>query len=284
MTDPAVDRSSSRERLRRGAYLMPSVLTIGNMVLGFYAVIRGLRGDFHTAAYLLFAAGILDTLDGRIARAVGSDSAFGREYDSLADVMTFGFVPSLLSYLWGLDALGRIGWLVPAFFVVCTATRLARFNVQAEVVDKRYFVGMPCPAAAGVIASLFLVLPLPEPLLQPDHRGLLLGVMLFALVAGGALMVSTFRYPSLKQVDGQKWSYRKLLFPAILILIFAWWPTAFFFTVAVVYTVTGPLGWVIGRLRRSGSDEPVPSADEDEGENRLRDAAGDAGPAAVEQP
>ncbi|HBL32025.1 MAG TPA: CDP-diacylglycerol--serine O-phosphatidyltransferase, partial [Acidobacteria bacterium] len=146
-------------RLRRGAYLLPSLFTICNMLLGFYAIILGLRQDFRMAALLVFIAAIVDTLDGRIARMTGTESDFGREYDSLADVITFGATPALLTYLWGLRLFDRDAWLIPLFYMVCAATRLARFNVQTKVVDYRFFVGLPVPAAAGTICSILFFAP-----------------------------------------------------------------------------------------------------------------------------
>jgi CDP-diacylglycerol--serine O-phosphatidyltransferase len=241
-----------RTRIRRGAYLLPSAFTIGNMLLGFYAVVLGLRGAlnggstgaFKTAALLVFVAGLLDGLDGRIARLTGTDSDFGREYDSLADLLTFGVAPALLAYAWGLHDLDRIGWLLPLFFVVCCATRLARFNVQIRVVDSRWFVGLPAPAAAGAICSLLFFAP------DPEWRPWLLGAMATCLVAIGVLMVSTFRYHSFKRIDlRQRRSYRALLPIAAVILVAAVHPPAFFLAVAVVYTLSAPLAWAWGRLR-----------------------------------
>jgi CDP-diacylglycerol---serine O-phosphatidyltransferase len=257
-------RRRMQTRLRRGAYLLPSAFTIGNMLLGFYAVICGLRsaldggppGAFEKAALLVFSAALLDGLDGRIARLTGTDSDFGREYDSLADLFTFGVAPALLAYAWGLHWLDRVGWLVPLFFVVCSATRLARFNVQVRVVDSRYFVGLPAPAAAGAICSLLFFAP------DPDWRPWLQGMMVVALIAIGALMVSTFRYPSFKHLDlRRRWSYRALLPIAAVILVVAYYPTAIFLAVAVIYTASAPLTWLWGRLRRrSGGDDPVAEA------------------------
>jgi CDP-diacylglycerol--serine O-phosphatidyltransferase len=242
-------------RLRRGAYLLPSAFTIGNMLLGFYAVVLGLRGAFNggssgafqTAALLIFIAGVLDSLDGRIARLTGTDSDFGREYDSLADLLTFGAAPALLAYAWALHGLGRVGWLVPLFYVVCCATRLARFNVQVRVVDSRNFVGLPAPAAAGSICSLLFFAP------DPDWRPWLQGLMVFSLITIGVLMVSTFRYASFKRFDlRRRWSYRALLVIAAVILVAAIYPPAFFLAVAMVYTTSGPLAWLWGRLRSRG--------------------------------
>jgi CDP-diacylglycerol--serine O-phosphatidyltransferase len=242
-----------RQRLRRGAYLLPSVFTIGNILMGFYAVVRGHRGDFQGAALLVFAAAFLDALDGRIARLTGTDSDFGREYDSLADVLTFGAAPALLVYFWGLHELGRAGWLVPLFYLVCTATRLARFNVQARVTDGRAFVGLPAPAAAGGLCSLLFFAP------DREWRTWMASLLLLALLLLGGLMVSTFRYRSFKQFDlRQRWSYRAVLSLAAVILVVAYHPPAFFLAVAVIYTASGPLGWLLGRPR--GGTQAGPSA------------------------
>ena len=117
--------------------MLPSLLTIGNILLGFYALVSGLRGDFQKAALLIFAAALLDNLDGKLARLTGTESDFGREFDSLADVLTFGATPAVLAYLWGLNDLGRIGWLVPLCYLVCTAGRLARFNGTSSACRRR---------------------------------------------------------------------------------------------------------------------------------------------------
>lgn len=244
-----------RRRLARGAYLLPSLFTMGNILLGFYAIVRAYRGDYPQAALLIFAAAVLDALDGRIARLTGTESDFGREFDSLADVMTFGLAPAMISFLWGLHELGRVGWLVPLFFVVCTATRLARFNVQTDVVDKRFFVGLPSPAAAGAIVSLFFLIPPPETLFERE-LWTARAVLFFALVTVGSLMVSTFRYPSFKKLDlRQRWSYRGVLVLAGTVLVLLYQPKAFFFAAAFLYTLAGPVGWVVRRLRREGDGD-----------------------------
>ncbi len=241
-----------RRRLQRGIYLLPSLFTIGNILLGFYALVCGLRGDFQKAALLVFAAGILDGLDGRIARLTGTESEFGREFDSLADVIAFGVTPALLSYRWGLDSLGRLGWLVPLLYVVCTATRLARFNVQTKAVDSRYFVGLPAPAAACTLASILFFRPSVQ---QVPLWGLALVIVAILILAG--LMVSTFRYWSPKRIDlRQRWSYRMAFPVAAVLLVVAYHPPAFFFAVGVLYSLSGPTLWVRGRwqyrLRQPG--------------------------------
>ena len=241
-----------RQRLRRGVYLLPSLFTTGNIVMGFYAIVRGFRGDFATAALIIFIAGVLDGLDGRIARMTHTESDFGREFDSLADLFTFGVAPAVLAYLWGLEQLGRIGWLIPLFFLICTAVRLARFNVQSKVVDSRFFVGLPSPAAAGSIASFLFVAP------DSEWKVWLQAAMLLALVGVGSLMVSTFRYPSFKKIDlRQRWSYRVVLPWAAGILALAFHPPAFFLSAAVVYTTMGPASWLWGRLRRRAGESTI---------------------------
>ena len=270
-------QSQIPRRLRRGAYLLPSLFTIGNMLLGFYAIVLGLRRDpgpdFRTAALLIFIAAILDTLDGRIARMTGTESEFGKEYDSLADVVTFGAAPALLTYLWGLRPFDRDAWLIPLFYMVCAATRLARFNVQTKVVDSRFFVGLPVPAAAGMICSILFFAPdnhlssqdLPVWMQGIDLEGLQVWMQVLvatALLLIGVLMVSTFRYYSFKKFDlRQRWSFRALIPVAAIVLVVYYIPYAFFLALAVTYTLSAPLSWLIGRLRgghRPEDEAPPP--------------------------
>ena len=170
--------------------------------------------------------------------------------------MTFGAVPALLAYLWGFAGDGewqRAGWLAPLFFMVCTATRLARFNVQTKIVDARWFVGLPTPAAAGAICSILFFAP------DPEWRPWLEALMLAALVLVGALMVSTIRYRSPKQLDPRRrWSYRVLLPVAAVVLVLALHPPATFLVLSVLYTVSGPLAYLAGKLRRRPAPPPSP--------------------------
>jgi CDP-diacylglycerol--serine O-phosphatidyltransferase len=240
-------------------YLLPSLFTLGNIFLGFLAVVEGLDGHFVRAAILLFSAGVLDALDGRIARLTGTESEFGKAFDSLADVLTFGSTPALLAYIWGLAELGRIGWLAPIFFLICTATRLARFNVQTKSVDSRFFVGLPSPAAAGAIGSFLLIAPqsgtwvaitasAPASTLDRGGPAWLPVLMVVTLFVIGLLMVSTFRYPSFKRIDfGQRRSYRLLIPVTAVLILAAIHPPAFFVSLAVLYTCYGPLAWLAGR-------------------------------------
>lgn len=245
--------------LRKGAYLLPSLFTVGNIALGFYAVVLALEGEYRPAVLLIFLAAVLDGLDGRIARVTQTESDFGREYDSLADVITFGVGPALLAYLWGLDHLDRIGWFAPLFFIVCAATRLARFNINTRVVDKRFFVGLPAPAGAGTVGSVLYFLSFGEP--GPLTRGILLTVL--AIVS--LLMVSNFRYYSFKELDPRRrWSFRIVVPIALVILVLAFSPAGVFLTVSGSYALSGPTLWLRGLLRRSGSAGEAPKQAGDE--------------------
>ena len=250
MTRP---ESRLRRHRRRAAFLLPSAFTIGNIFLGFFAVILALRGRFVWAAGCILIAGVVDNLDGRIARMTGTESDFGREFDSLADVVAFGVAPALVAHLWGLLVWNRVGWLVPLYFVVCCATRLARFNVQTVRADKRFFVGLPCPAAGGGIACILLAVP------HAEGRVWLLATMSVALGLLGTLMVSTFRYWSFKSVDFRRpHSYRVALPLAAMILLLAFYPEAFLPVMALSYALSGPTYWLLNRAR-FGRPAPPPA-------------------------
>src|ERR671919_2942431 len=153
-------RTDRPRRFRRGVYLLPSLFTVANLFCGYACVVYAMRADFDTAALLIGVAMIVDTLDGFIARLTNTSSAFGVQLDSLADVVSFGLAPAILAFAWGLWPLQRLGWAVGFLYVTAAALRLARFNIQtAAVTDKRYFVGMPSPAAAAVIASTVFLYP-----------------------------------------------------------------------------------------------------------------------------
>jgi CDP-diacylglycerol--serine O-phosphatidyltransferase len=246
-------RRRLQRRMRRGAYLLPSLFTIGNILLGFYAIVCGLETEFKKAALLVFVAGILDSLDGRIARMTGTESDFGKEFDSLADIVTFGVTPALLTYLWGVKDLARDAWMVPLFYLVCAATRLARFNVQVKAVDSRYFVGLPAPAAAGAICSLLFFAP------EAEWRDWLEVLVASALLLIGVLMVSTFRYHSFKDFDlRRRWSYRAAAPLAAIVLVIVYVPRATFLVIAILYSLSAPVSYLLGRLRARRAPLPPP--------------------------
>ena len=188
-------RTIARLRLRRGVFLLPSLLTTANIFCGFVSIVVAFEGEFRTAAILIILAGLLDGLDGRIARLMGGASEFGGEFDSLADVVSFGLAPAFVAHVWGLVPLKRYGWVVAFLFLVCGAIRLARFNIQHGASDRRWFVGLPIPMAAAAVAGC--VLAFRRPIL--DRR--LSWVFAIVVVAIALLMVSRFRYRSFKDID-----------------------------------------------------------------------------------
>jgi CDP-diacylglycerol--serine O-phosphatidyltransferase len=245
-----------RRGVRRGVYVIPALFTVGNVFCGFLSLDAAVRGRFDLAAGLLFLAGFLDSLDGRVARMTGSTSAFGEQLDSLADVLSFGLAPAFLVYHWGLHAYGRIGLLASFLFLVCGACRLARFNVQLNVVDKRWFVGLPIPAAAGALCGLIWVLP--EPLPDPRIAAGMLGVTLVL----GFLMVSTFRYRSFKDVDLRSRRSVRLV-PLVLLVIAAvaaWRPDVCLAGLALVYGLSAPTAHFAAALFRRRTPPPAGDA------------------------
>ncbi len=223
------------DRFRRGAYLLPNLCTAMNMFCGFYAMIAAVNGKFVSAASAILIAGIFDNLDGKIARATHSTSQFGVEFDSLADLVSFGVAPGVLMYLWALEPLGRIGWLAAFLFVVCGALRLARFNTQVATVSSDHFVGLPIPAGAGMNAVTVLFCDRLGLVAHPFSILLMLYLLSF-------LMVSTMRYSSFKQAELIRNKSFNALVAAILVLIFiAAQPSIALFLIGVVYVVSGPV-------------------------------------------
>jgi CDP-diacylglycerol---serine O-phosphatidyltransferase len=240
-----------RVRMRRGAYLLPSLLTLGNLFCGYACVIFALRHEFAQAAMFIGFAIVLDMLDGRVARMTGTSSAFGVEFDSLADVVSFGMAPAVLCFAWCLKQFDQAGWAASFVFVSAAAIRLARFNIQTNVpgMDKRYFVGMPSPAAAGVPAAT--VFAYPEFLAGWPYNLLALPMVLVPAF----LMVSTVRYRSFKSIDlGTRRSYRGLLLMALVIAAIATHPQITLVVVAYGYLASGLIGWAWARLGRRTAD------------------------------
>ena len=206
-------RERKDKKFRRGIYILPSTFTIGNIFCGFYAIIASFKGDFHIAAVLIGIAFVLDSLDGRIARLTRSTSAFGRQFDSLADIISFGVAPSLLVFSWAFSNLGRVGWLTSLIFIICGAMRLARFNIQKSPVDTRYFVGLPIPATAFFLATMVFYYPN-----RIDNK--ITSIFIMGLVyMVSFLMISKLRYRSFKDIDFRK---RKSYFIIIIIALFFW--------------------------------------------------------------
>ena len=236
-------------RSKRGIYLLPSVLTTFGMFAGFYSIISSINGDFTIAAISILIAMFWDTLDGRVARLTNTQSAFGAEYDSLADLVSFGLAPALLVYQWTLYELGRFGWLAAFVYLACAALRLARFNTQVGIADKRYFQGLPSPAAAGVIASMIWLKIWTFASFDSDviSLGYYLGAGITILC--GLLMVSNIRYYSFKEFDSKKASFRFLLIVILSLIILVSKPNIILFTGFFVYLLSGPVITIVGLNR-----------------------------------
>ena len=241
----------TRERLSRGLFVLPTLFTVGNLFCGYLSVWCSIRGTFEIAAVLIIAAGVLDGLDGRIARLTHSTSAFGEQYDSMADLVSFGVAPAVLAYSWGLSDFHRLGWMVSFLFVVCGSMRLARFNIQTHVVDKRYFVGLPIPAAAGAIATM--VLATPERL---ESRVWMAGLLALTAVLS-YLMISTIRYRSFKDLDLRR-KRPVWILPAIALFfaVVALRPELALASLAIVFVLSGPLAKIAGLFRRKETAVP----------------------------
>ena len=233
-------------RLRRGVYLLPSLFTMGNMWCGYASVVYALKGEYETAAPLIGIAYALDALDGRIARMTGTESEFGLQLDSLADVISFGIAPAVLAYAWGLSSLGRVGWAAGFMFVACAAMRLARFNVQsAGGADKRYYVGIPSPAAAAVIAATVFIYPWG----LYDYRAAL--PALAVVLVPAVLMVSTITCRSFKDLDLKSRRSFRVLIPIAAAIVAIWThPRAVLLVAAYTYLASGFVGMAITRFRR----------------------------------
>jgi CDP-diacylglycerol--serine O-phosphatidyltransferase len=256
------EASENPKKLSMHIYVLPNLVTTGNIFFGFYAIIQSIKGDFERAAYAIVAAAVFDLMDGRLARLTRSTSKFGAEYDSLCDLVSFGLAPAIMLYMWALQPFGRIGWIACFLYVTCGALRLARFNVQAGVVEKAYFQGLPIPMAAGIVASS--VLAIVDLQMEPSgNRGLLAMTFLLAIV-----MVSTFRYRSFKDLDlKRRLPFRYLIFGVGIIAIVAYRPEVNLFLLFLGYAVLGAVFGVLnfGRSKIPASAySPSRSADDDE--------------------
>jgi len=235
--------------MRGGIYLLPSMLTLGNLLGGFYAIVSVFNGNYVPAAMAILIAGVFDALDGAFARLTGTATDFGIQLDSLADLVSFGIAPGMLAYSWALQPFQRIGWLACFLFVSCGALRLARFNVQARGGDKRYFVGLPIPAAAGFIASFVLfmkdsssIVLFQHEILSPPVTSTLVALSIYLL---SFLMVSRIKYLGLKGVDFRKQRPFALLVVLILcILLIASQPALLIFGFFFSYILSGLVRYI----------------------------------------
>lgn len=234
------------ELKRRGIYILPNLFTTAALFCGFFAIVQAMQGDFERAAIAVFVAMVLDGLDGRVARLTHTQSAFGAEYDSLSDMVSFGAAPSLVIYEWALRDLGRLGWIAAFIYCAGAALRLARFNTTLEVVDKRFFQGLPSPAAAALVAGFVWVM-LTLGVAGSEVDWLACAVTIFA----GVTMVSNIRYYSFKDINLRK-SVPFFVIAAIALgfALMALKPEITLFGFFVLYGLSGYVLAAIGLTRR----------------------------------
>lgn len=228
----------------KGIYLLPNLITTGALFAGFFAIIAAMNGDFENAAIAIIAAGILDGLDGGVARLTNTQSKFGAEYDSLSDCVAFGVAPGLVAYSWGLTSLGKVGWAAAFIYVACAALRLARFNVQAGSSDKRFFIGLPSPTAAALVATMVWL---------GASRGLdgneVSWVVALLTAGAGVLMVSNVLYHSFKEYRIGRVPMRVLLGVIVAFAIILMDPPLVLLVVALSYIASGPVLHLMRRRR-----------------------------------
>jgi len=249
--DSLPERTVLKARLRRrGIYLLPNLFTTAALFAGFYAIVQAMNGNFEYSSIAVFIAMVLDGLDGRVARLTGTQSEFGAEYDSLSDMVSFGVAPALIVYEWALKEMGQWGWIIAFIYCACAALRLARFNTNIEVVDKRFFQGLPSPAAAALIAGLVWV-TIDFQVQGSDIKGLASIVTLFA----GLTMVSNIPYYSGKEFNLR----RRVPFFTVLLLVLFFFvlipshPPLVLFILFAVYAFSGYFVklWRFGRSKKN---------------------------------
>ena len=241
--------------LRRGVYLLPNLFTLAALFSGFYGIIAGMSGNFNEAGWAIFIAGICDGLDGRIARLTNTQSAFGAEFDSLSDMVSFGMAPALIIFTYALAPLGQIGWAASFMFMSCAALRLARYNVQLGTVNKRFFLGLQSPVAAGVVIGIPWV---------GFHYGVEItqGVSYasaFLTVLSGLFMISNYKYFSFKELNFKGTvPYMVFVLTIVLLVVIAQNPQETLWLICITYAMSGPIVWVYKKQikeRRKDRDE-----------------------------
>ena len=247
---------------RRGIYVLPNLVTLAALFGGFYAIVMAMNGRFDMAAVGIFCAMVLDSLDGRVARMTNTQSAFGEQMDSLSDMVSFGAAPALVSYEWALRGLGRWGWIAAFVYCSCAALRLARFNVNTGVVDKRYFQGLPSPAAAAIVAG-FIYLMGEWGVKGAEVAWIVFGLVLYA----GLTMVTNVPFYSFKDLGGRRSvPFAAIVLVALCIAAISIYPAPSIFAVFVVYGISGYVVYVWRKTK--GQPTSVISTSTDEPDER----------------
>lgn len=236
-----METKSTDKKTRRGIYLLPNLFTTAGLFAGFYAIVAAMKGLFDVAAIAIFIAMIADGIDGRVARLTNTDTDFGAEYDSLADMVAFGLAPALVVYSWSLSGLGKLGWLAAFCYAAATGLRLARFNAQLDNVDqdKRYFYGLPCPSGAALIASMVWLAH------NLSISGMAINIFAAIItVLAAALMVSNIPYHSFKKLDFKgKVPFFALLLLVLIFVGIALDPPLILFITFYAFALSGPVLW-----------------------------------------
>ena len=239
-------KRTGRTKFQRGIFVLPNLLTTGNLFCGFYAVVAAIQGNFFKGAIAIMLAAVFDGLDGKIARVTRTVSRFGLEYDSLSDAISFGVAPGILVYLWALQPFGRLGWLAALLFVACGTLRLARFNAQIDRVGSDYFNGLPIPAAAFMIASTVLLHHRLGGTGTANHVTIL--IMIYVL---SSLMVSTIKYFSFKHAGFfRKMKFNVLVVLVVFLILSAAEPAMASFVIILSYVLSGPFTTLWLRKKR----------------------------------
>ena len=260
------DASSNEEvmvrKRRKGIYILPNLFTLAALFGGFYAVVMAMNGRFDMAAIGVFSAMVLDSLDGRVARMTNTQSAFGEQMDSLADMVSFGAAPALIAYEWALKGLGRWGWVAAFVYCACAALRLARFNVNTSVVDKRYFQGLPSPAGAALMTGFIWIMT------DADIKGPSVAWPMFALALyAGLTMVTNVPFYSFKDIQMKKSvPFVVIVLIALGIAIINIHPPTVLFSLFVIYGLSGYV--VYGWRKAKGIQTSVINTSTDEPEER----------------
>jgi CDP-diacylglycerol--serine O-phosphatidyltransferase len=246
-----------RESLKRGVYLLPNLVTTGGLFAGFYGIVATMNGHYDLAAWFILISAVFDALDGKVARLTGTTSRFGVEYDSLVDLVSFGVAPGLLMYSWALQPFGKFGWLAAFLYVVCGALRLARFNIQVNTVESRRFVGLPIPAAAAMVASCVLLF------YHLGGTGTIKKISVLLLIYVLAyLMVSNHSYHSFKDPElVKRQPFGFLVLAIIFIIIIVAQPEIMLFSLASIYVVSGPVGFLFKLFKRKSTQGKLPEKD-----------------------
>lgn len=245
--DPSYQKHAADPSVRmRGIYILPNLFTTASLFAGFYAIVQAMNGRFEQSAVAIFVAMVLDGLDGRVARLTHTQSAFGAEYDSLSDMVSFGAAPALIIYEWAMKGMGKLGWIAAFIYCAGAALRLARFNTNIGVVDKRYFQGLPSPAAAALVAGLVWIS------IDNGLSGAALSWVAFVVtIFAGLTMVSNVRFYSGKDINLRRSVPFMVIFGFVLAFVaISVDPPTVLFALFVGYALSGYAMWLVGRVKK----------------------------------